>query len=128
MKLTAVIQADNGPIKIVTTTLARIERDLANWQHGSMATLRLRALHTDATIQALEAAWPYRTQGDWFGGGCLQIVLDALIFGGMPDIAQAIDDRHQALHKQQIAATDKARDKAVADAGRARITEIAGRR
>lgn len=128
MRLTAVIQADNGPIKIVTTTLARIERDLATWQEGTQATLRLRALHTEATDQALEAAWPYRNQGDWFGGGCLQIVLDALVFGGMPDIATQIDERHQAVHNAQIAAVDKAREKAAAAAGRARIAEIAGRR
>ncbi len=127
MKLTAIVQSgDDGPIRIVTTTLARLERDLANWQQGTPTTLRLRNLYEEATEAALATAWPHRVTGDWFTPAALPIVQDHMLFGAMPDIAQAIDTRHQAVHQTQITAVDQARDKAARTDARNSLRRIAG--
>lgn len=126
MKLTAIVKAGpDGPTLITTTTIARIGRDLQHWQGGQMYPLALVALCEGAHAEILNAAWPYRTTGRWFGAQAHQAARQAVTLGWLDgDIVGRLADAHTAWQTDQDAKLDAERTRA---ANRNALNRLAGR-
>lgn len=98
MRITLTIQhGDDGPVRVAAATLEQTPRLLRQWQGGSPAPLRVRAVHHAATSEVLRAAAGHRTHDDWHDPGALAAIT-ATLGPGLPALAAELDETGRRTH------------------------------